>query len=201
MSEPFEIIAAPFTAYVAPVGEAFPAVDADPAGNWVKIGTNGDESMDEEGVTVQHAQELNKVRSLGSTAPLKAFRTAEDLMISFTLLDVTLEATSLGLNSNTVATTAAGSGTAGFKTLQFYQGEQVATMALLLRAGVSPYAAAMNMQYQLPRCFQSGNPEPVYRKGEPAGFALEFTALKDPNAVTKAASFGQLVIQHQVALP
>ncbi len=113
---------------------------------------------------------------------------------------MTLEAASLGMNSNAVATTAAGSGTAGFKTLQFYQGEQVATMALLLRAGVSPYAADMNMQYQLPCCFQSGNPEPVYRKGEPAGFALEFTALKDPNAATKAASFGQLVIQHQVAL-
>jgi hypothetical protein len=200
MSEPFEIIAAPFTAYVAPVGEAFPAVDADPAGNWVKIGANGDESMDEEGVQVTHAQEVNKIRTLGSTVPLKAFRTAEDLMIAFTLLDVTLEAIMLALNSNTVTTTAAGSGTAGFKSMQFYQGEQVATMALLLRAGVSPYAASMNMQYQVPYCFQSGNPEPVYRKGEPAGFALEFTALRDPNAASKAASFGQLVIQHQVAL-
>jgi hypothetical protein len=201
MPAPFEIIAAPFTAYFAPLGEAFPDIDADPAGNWVKIGTSGDESMDEEGVTVQHAQEVNKIRTLGTTTPIKAFRVAEDLMISFTLLDVSPEFYGLSVNSNEVATVAAGSGTAGTKTLQFYQGEQVATMALLLRANVSPAADAMNMQYEVPYCFQSGSPEPVFRKGEPAGFALEFSALRDPNAGTKAESFGRLVIQHQLALP
>ncbi|ADZ70122.1 hypothetical protein [Polymorphum gilvum] len=200
MPEPFEIIAAPFTAWYAPLGEDFPEINAAVAGNWVKIGANGDESMNEDGVTIQHSQEVNKIRPLGSTVPIKAFRTAEDLLISFTLWDVTEEAYRLAVNSNAVTTVAAGSGTPGKKTLQFYQGEQVATMALLLRAEVSPYGDGMNMQYEVPYCFMSGNPEPVFAKGEPAGLAFEFTALRDPDAGSKAASFGRLVTQHQLPL-
>ena len=82
-----------------------------------------------------------------------------------------------------------------------YKGAQVATMALMLRSGVSPYGDAMSLQYELPNCFQSGNPQPAFRKGEPAGLEFEFTGLKDPNAATEAESFGRLVIQHQQALP
>lgn len=201
MPAPFEIIAAPFVAYYAPLGEAFPLIDADPAGNWVQLGTSGDESMTEDGLTVQHTQEVNKVRTLGSTVPIKAFRTAEDLMLSFTLLDVSLEGYRLTTNSNDVSTVAAASGVAGIKSVQFYQGEQVATMALLFRSLVSPYGDGMNMQYEVPYAFMSGSPEPVFRKGEPAAFALEFTALRDPNAATKAESFGRLVTQHQLPLP
>ncbi|MEP0406962.1 hypothetical protein [Roseibium sp.] len=199
-TNPYEIIAAPFTVYYAPLGEEFPAVDAAVAGNWVKIGVSGDESMDEEGVTVQHTQEINKVRTLGNTAPVKAFRTGEDLIIQFQVLDVSSETYLLGVNSNGIAATAAGSGTAGKKVLQFYQGEAVANMALLARANVSPYGGGMKMQYQVPRCYMSANPEPVFRKGEPARMAYEFTALRDFDAATKEESFGQLVAQHQVAL-
>ncbi|PYE86914.1 hypothetical protein [Phyllobacterium leguminum] len=200
MPAPFEIIAAPFTAYYAPLGTAFPVISAAPAADWTKIGTSGDKNYDEEGVTVQHTQDINKVRSLGSTGPIKAFRREEDLIISFTVWDVSLENYRLALNQNEVSTTAAGVGTAGTRSVQFYKGEQVATMALLLRSHVSPYGDGMNMQYEVPYCFMSGNPEPAYRKGEPAGMALEFTALRDPAAVTDAASFGRLLIQHQKPL-
>ncbi len=200
MPAPFEIIAAPFTAWFAPVGTAFPLLGVAPAVDWIKIGTSGDESYSEEGVKVTHSQEVNKVRPLGSTVPIKAFRTQEELLIAFTVWDVSAEFYRLSLNSNDVTTTAAGAGTAGFKSVQFYQGEQVATMALLLRSDVSPYGDDMQMQYEVPYCFQSGNPEPVYKKGDPAGFALEFSALRDPNAATKATSFGRLVLQHQAPL-
>ncbi|RVK13439.1 hypothetical protein [Sinorhizobium meliloti] len=201
MPAPFEIIAAPFTAYYAPPGTAFPLVNAAPAVDWIKIGTSGDETYDPEGVTVTHSQEVNKVRPLGSTVPIKAFRTEEELMIAFTLWDVSAEFYRLSLNSNAITTVAAGAGAPGTKTVQFYRGEQVATMALLLRAEVSPYGDGMNMQYEVPYCFMSGSPEPVYRKGEPAGFALEFSALRDPEAASKATSFGRLVLQHQAPLP
>ena len=200
MPAPFQLIAAPFTAYYAPLGEAFPLVDAPIAGNWVMIGTSGADDMDEEGVTVQHSQEVNKVRGLGSTVPRKAFRTAEDLIIAFSLMDVSAEVYRLGVNSNEVTTVAAASGVAGTRTLQFYQGDQVATMALLLRAEVSPEGDGMNMQYEVPYCYMSANPEPTFKKGDAAMIDLEFTALKDPNAVSKALSFGRLVIQHQLPL-
>jgi hypothetical protein len=201
MPEPFEIIAAPFSAWWAPVGTAFPALGAAPAGDWTLIGTSGDESYDPEGVSVEHSQDINAVRPLGSTAPVKAFRREEDLLIGFTLWDVSLEQYRLALNNNEITTVAAGAGTAGTKSVNLYRGPQVATMALLLRADVSPYGDAMQMQYEVPRCYQSGNPAPAYRKGEPAGVELAFAALKDPQAATVAEAFGRLVQQHQAALP
>lgn len=199
-SKPFEIIAAPFTVYWAPVGEAFPAIDAAPAGNWTKIGTSGDRNYSDEGVTIAHEQTVELFRSLGSTGPVKASRTEEGLIVRFTLWDMLLEQYRLALNSNAVATTAAGSGTAGFKALDTYRGLDVATMALLARGDVSPEGDAWKSQYELPVCFQSGSPEPVYAKGAPAGLALEFTALEDPDAATAAARFGRLKVQHQEPL-
>lgn len=199
--EPYEIIAAPFTVYWAPVGEAFPAIDAAPAGNWTKIGSSGDRNYSGEGVTIVHEQTVELFRSLGATGPIKASRTEESLMIRFTLWDLLLEQYRLALNANAVSTTAAGSGTAGFKQVELYRGLTVTTMALLVRGDVSPEGAGWKTQYQVPVCFQSGSPEPVFAKDAPAGLALEFAALEDPNAASAAARFGQLVVQHQTALP
>jgi hypothetical protein len=35
----WEVIAAPLEVWYAPVGEAFPLMDVNPAGNWMRIGT------------------------------------------------------------------------------------------------------------------------------------------------------------------
>lgn len=198
--QPYEIIGAPFTLWVAPVGTAFPLIDVAPAGPWKMVGTSGDLSQTEEGVTVSHSQAFNTPRSAGSTGPRKAFRTEEDLVVSLTLMDMSLEQYALAMNGNEVATTAAGVGTAGFKALKLHRGVNVATMALLVR-GPSAYGDDFKAQYQVPVVFQSGSPEPVLTKGEPAGLALEFTAIEDPSAATAEARFGQLVMQHAVALP
>lgn len=199
--EPFEIIAAPFSVYAAPVGEAFPLIDAAPAGNWALIGTSGDENYSEDGVTVVHSQTIEKVRTAGTTGGRKAFRTAEDMMVRLTLLDMSLEHYNKALNDNAVATTAAGVGTAGFKALNLYRGLDVALMALLVRGEVSPEGDSWKSQYQIPVCFQSGSPEPVFRKGNPVGLALEFDVLEDPSAASAAEKFGKLIVQHQDALP
>ncbi|MEZ5790506.1 MAG: hypothetical protein R3D34_06855 [Nitratireductor sp.] len=198
--EPYEIIAAPFTVWLAPVGEAFPAIDATPGGNWEKLGTSGDQDYNEEGITVSHSQTIEKFRGLGSTGPRKGFRTAEELMLRLTLHDISLEQYSQAINGNAVATTAAGSGTAGFKAMQLYMGLTVTRFALLARGNASAYGAGFNSQYQVPVCFQSGSPEPVFNKGAPAGLALEFTALEDPDAASAAARFGKLIMQHQAPL-
>jgi hypothetical protein len=201
MSKPFEIVAAPFTVYVAPLGTAFPLLGVAPAGAWIKLGTSGDRSMSEEGVTVAHGQEINQIRTAGSTGPVKAFRTEESLVISLTLLDISLEQYALAFDGNTVATTAAGVGTAGHKALKLYRGVNVDAVALLVRGDVSAYGDGMQSQYEIPACFQSGSPEPVFTKGEPAGLALEYTALEDPDAATPDARFGRLLMQHALPLP
>lgn len=200
MGTPFEIVAAPFTLYVAPTGTAFPAIDAAPSGSWTKVGTSGDRSESEDGVTVQHGQEISQVRTAGSTGPVKAFRTEESLVISLTLLDMTLEQYALAFNGNDVATTAAGVGTAGFKALKLWRGVNVETLALLIRGDASAYGEGWKSQYEIPVCFQSGSPEPVFKKGDPVGLALEFTALEDPAAATPEARFGRLVMQHAAPL-
>lgn len=197
---PYEIVGAPLTLWLAPVGTAFPLVNAAPAVTWVKIGTNGTRNQSEDGVTVTHSQSTNKVRPGGTTGPVKAFRTEEDMMIELTLWDVTLEQYRLALNSNPLTTTAAGVGTAGFKQVGLSSGLAVREFALLAR-GVSPYDEAMTAQYQVPRCYQSDSPAIAFRKGVPAGIKLRFEALEDLSAVSDELRFGSMVFQHQAPLP
>lgn len=197
-AEPYEVIAAPFTMWLAPVATAFPLIDAAPGGSWTKVGTSGDLNYKADGVTVRHGQTVNLWRSLGDTGPRKAFRTEEELMISLILADVSLEQYLIALNHNTVTTVAPG-GEAGYKKIGLSRGPGVTTKALLVR-GPSPYDTNMNMQYEVPIVVHVGSPELVYRKDEPVGLALEFQAMVDPTAGTEQERFGRLVGQTFAAL-
>ena len=197
MPAPFEIVGQPLQLWLAPVGTTFPLVDATPSGTWVLIGTSGKRSQDESGVTVTHNQTINKVRPGGALGPVKAFRSEEDLMFKLTIWDVTLEQIKLALNANTLTTVAATTGVAGYKKMGLSRGMTVNEYALLAR-GVSPYADAMNAQYQVPRCFMSNSPAIAYKKATPAGVELEFTALEDASAATEDVRFGSMVFQHQL---
>ncbi|KKM71005.1 hypothetical protein LCGC14_1434980 [marine sediment metagenome] len=64
---PYEIVAQPFTLWVAALATAFPLIDAAPDGNWTKVGTSGDLNYMEDGVTVAHSQSVESWRALGST--------------------------------------------------------------------------------------------------------------------------------------
>lgn len=197
---PYEIVGAPLTLWLAPVGTAFPLVNAAPAGTWVKIGTNGTRNQSEDGVVVTHNQSIKEVRPGGALGPVKAFRDSEDMSFSLTLWDITLEQYLLALNSNTLTTVAAGVGTAGYKKLGLSRGQFVKEYALLAR-GVSPYDEAMTAQYQVPRCYQAADAELAYRKAVPAGLKLTFKALEDLGAASEDVRFGSMVFQHQAALP
>lgn len=197
---PYEIICAPYTVYIAPVGEDFPAIDAAPAGNWAVLGTNGDRNYEEGGVTVGHSKAFNKIRTAGATGAVKAAMDNEDLMVRLSLLDMTLEQYRYALNGNTVATTAAGSGTAGFKSVGLsHSPGNTREFALLVR-GISPYDEAMNAQFELPRTFDSGSAQPVFRKGQPATLALQFDALEDLETEIVEERFGRFIAQHQEPL-
>ncbi len=191
---PYEIIAAPFTVWWAPYGTAFPDLSADPAAVWKLIGLNGDKSQFETGVKIKHDQTLKKIFASGTSGPVKAVRAEEDLEVSFEIMDLTLEAYSQALNLNTVVPTPASAGVAAQKALGHRQGIVVAELALLVR-GASPYIANGKMQFELPRCYQSGKPTPALAKGKPAGLALAYTALEDLNAPTEDQRFGFLRAQ------
>lgn len=195
---PHEILAGPLKLWLAPVGTAFPVADDDPAAGWTLVAASGPRNFTEDGVSVQHPQSFEEFRAAGSTGPLKAFRTEEGLMIGVTIADLTLEAYKLALNGNTVAAVAAGVGTPGTKTIGLSRGASVTEYALLAR-GASPYGDGMQMQYEVPRVYQSGEPEPQFEKGTPAGLALQFSALEDPDASSEDERFGRLVAMTELA--
>jgi hypothetical protein len=196
---PYEIIGAPFTLWVASVGTAFPNVDVNPAVGWTKVGTSGDLNYMDEGVTVEHSQSINFFRAAGDTGSRKAFRTEEDCMVRLTLADLTLEQYKLALNGNSLTPVAEASGIPGTKKLGLSRGLTIDTRALLVR-GPSPYMADGIAQYEIPVAVQTGKQQLVYRNGQPAGLALEWTALVDPNAATSDERFGRLIAQTAAAL-
>ncbi len=190
--QPFEIIAAPFEIYIAPVGESFPAVTLEPpVGNWVLIGTSGDKSYREDGVTVEHAETIEDFRGLGSTGIRKSFRTDEDITVSADVVDLTFEEYSRALNFNSVSVDS------DDKTIDLYKGQVVLYRALLVRGnGVGPYGD-YNMQFELPRVRPNSTPSVVFQKGTPAGLALSFMVMEDLNAASDADLFGILRAQFQ----
>lgn len=195
--EPMEVIANPLELWLAPVGTAFPDVDEAPADPWFLVGTSGNRNYEEDGVTVTHEQTVTPWTPAGSTMARKVWRTEEGLMIGVSLTDLSSAQYAKALNDADVAQTAAGSGTPGFDAISLYQGIEVAAFALIAR-GLSSFDESMAAQYQVPRCYQSENPTPVFKKGQPAFLACKFTALYDEDSPD--APVGELVIQTAVAL-
>lgn len=198
---PFEIIGAPLTLWLAPVGTAFPLTHVAPAVAWTKVGSNGDRSYEAGGVTTTHAKVYDKVRTAGASGPVKAFLTEEDLMFGVTLLDMTLEQYALALNGNAVTTVAPAAGVPGTKKIGLSEDVGRTKEYALLARGLSPYNEALVMQFEVPRCFQSGAPAPVFRKGGGgAALALKFEALEDLAAANAQERFGVIRAAHLPAI-
>lgn len=186
---PYEILATPFEAYLAAAGTAKPDIASSPVGQgYTLLGTRGAYEYDEAGVTVTHAQSVEIYRGLKGTGGVKAFRTSEDLKVGFTINDLTLEVYGKILNDATVEDI-------GSRALRMHQGPQVADFALVLKSDQGPYGNNMPMQLWIPKCFQSGSPAVVHKKGTPAGLALEFTALEWLDAASEDLRFGILEAQ------
>lgn len=169
---PYEVIGSPFSVYLGAVGLARPAISAAPAVGWVLIGSNGNRSYSEEGVRVNSPQGFNYFRGLGSAAPLKAFRTEEDVTVQVTLADLTLEQLAAAFNKANTEVVETGI----TRKLMLSRGLTVATGALLVR-GPSPYMANGFSQWWLPLVCNVSSPEIVHRRDNATTYALEWRAL------------------------
>lgn len=192
--EPYEMIIAPFEVYTAQVGEAFPLVNAVPAGNWQLLGKNGKDNESDAGVTITHEQTIIQKRNAGSTGIKKVARTEEGLTVSLVLEDMTLETYAKVLNGQSVGQVSASSGIPGQRSIGLMQGSEVAEFALLIR-GVSAYNSGLNAQYQIPRAYQSDNPAPVFNKSDVASLKCTFTVMEDLDAADPLLRFGKLIMQ------
>jgi len=178
MPSPFELVNGPVSIYHAAVGTAAPEISqAPPSADWTLLGTNGDESYGEDGVTCTPSRNYEHQMVLGSTAPKKAFLTEQGFAVSVPLADMTAEALARIMNGATVTDTAAGSGEGGHRSFDLMMETEVSEIAVIVR-GKSPYADDMNAQYWIPRCYVSDVGEYSYVKGEAAMTEVEFTALE-----------------------
>ena len=169
---PYEVIGAPHTIYIGPAGEARPTLGATPAGNWVLLGARGNISYSEEGVRTNSPAAYNYFRGLGSAAPLKAFRSEEDVMVQVTLADLSLESLANAFNQLAEDVTES-----GFKrTLNMSRGLSVLTAAVLV-IGPSPYMDDGTAQLWIPNAANVSNPEPVRRRDQATTYALEWRAI------------------------
>lgn len=183
MSQPYEIVMAPMTAWVSLVGTAFPTVDAAPAAGWFKLGTSGNLNYDAAGVTVTQNQTLVPYTPAGGTVPRKVVRSDEGFEVGFTLDDLTPEQYAKVFDDAAIIVTAQSSGVAGNKAFELRRGTQVKTFALLAR-GLSSVDDSLNAQFEVAACYQAGNPAPVFSKGAAAGLAIMYTAIeKTPGVV------------------
>ena len=187
---PFEIIAGPADVYVAPVGTAFPVVNADPAAAWQSLGRT------EGGVTVRHTQTIEQLRTDQNTGPVKAIRTEEGLEVEFGLAELTIENFAKALGIATVTAAAADPGPPELpatKSILLKRGVDVERFALLVR-GPSPYLNA-NMQWEVPVVIQSEEPEVEFVKDDKSILSCVWVAMEDLDAPTDAEQFGRLIAQ------
>lgn len=184
---PFNIVVGPADIYVAPVGEAFPAIDATPAGNWVSLGKT------EGGLRITHVRETQEhtVDQSPMTQKVTLTRAAEE--IRFSLAEVTLETYAKVLDNATITTTNAVVGVVGNKAMPL--STDLPQFAMLIRVP-SPYMAA-NMQYEYPRVQRMDNSEVAYTKDGKTVIPTAWRALED---LDNPGQFGVVRAQHEDAV-
>ena len=196
-----EIVSAPLEVYVAPVGTAFPATPATaPAVAWKKLGVNGNKDQTEDGLTIGRSQDVETIYGAGSTRALKKSRNRDDTVITFSLMDTTLETITQiirGVDDPTtyVTDTAAGAGTVGYRSASLDRDENVNEVAVLVRGKASAYGPDFDAQFEIARAAFDGDQSMTYRKGPPASIGVQLTALDNPSGTAV-----RLVMQDAVAI-
>ena len=104
MPSPYEMVSGPLVVYTAPEGTAAPAVNVDPPAPWKLLGTNGARSISEDGLSISFEETVEGQRTLGSTGIAKQFRSEEDLSLSCTLLDLSVETFAVAMSGLPVDT-------------------------------------------------------------------------------------------------
>jgi hypothetical protein len=169
--EPFAQITGTAKIYLAPKGEAPPSASATaPGGNWVFLGeTDGEQA-------IEHTGALTHFRVNERTGPVKSVRPEEDVAVTFTLVDTTLERYAYVLSAASNVITSA---SPAQKRLANKRGSCPQEYALLMHGATdSPYGLYPGFNY-LPRVVSDS--EPTVTRGKDARRMLEarFVALED----------------------
>jgi hypothetical protein len=182
-SAPFEIIAGPANVFTAPTGTTMPVVGTVPTTPWVDMGyTDG-------GVSVQTTQSITEFMVDQIATPVKTLRSAEGVIVTFAIAQLTLERIALVYNNASVTTA---TGPPATKAFYLQKGTSVQTYSMLVR-GPSPYGD-FNMQFELPIVYQSENPTTAFTRDGMATMSTQWTSLADTSKVV-GQQFGRLIAQ------
>jgi hypothetical protein len=184
--EPFSRLIGPCKVYIAPTGEAASAVNATPAGNWVRLGvTDG-------GQKVKHSGELEYFTDDDHSSDVMATRPHEVHEVEMTVV---------GLDMNTyarlldrVADIVTAGGPPATSKIPLKRGHTPYEYALLLKGEARSPFGALPGQYWIPRCVIDGEFEVDHQKEESAGIEIIFHALEDDDQ-TEADRLGYLIVQ------
>lgn len=193
-NQPYNIIMATATVYLAPVGSSMPDVNvATPAGPWVLLGTSGQADYDDAGVVITTNQTFGSFMGAGSTTDRKVSRLTEEFLVEVNLVDMNLESLYRAFNNNAISSNSTGSGIPGRKSINIYQGGDVNTMAVVTRV-FTPYIGDANafLQFEQPNAYNQGGAQIAFKKGVAAGYKLVFKSLADPANPTGANRLGQI---------
>lgn len=190
MPAPYEVLAGPFTIYIAAVGTAFTDVTvSSPSGSWTKLGTTGTDNYDDSGVTVSLTPTYKDFTPAGSTAPTKVWRVTEAIEVSFNLVDMSMAQFAKLMNGVTQTDTSATASFGAQSSSPLLMGTGVSLFALMARA-LSPTSDALASQFQLPIVYQAGQPKIVGKLGDPMKLEAKWTALK-----STSLGFGKYIVQ------
>lgn len=189
--DPREIMIGPLAIYLAPAIEPLDDVDAAPSGNWALLGTSGTDNYAEAGITLTHSQTVRMTHSVGSTEPLKANRQQEQLTIGLSLMDLGVAQYTKILNNTTKSTDT----TPAIDYIGLRRGPDVTVLSLTAWGELMSPSGAFDVAFYVPRCFQSGDPAPVFSKDTEAMLAVTFTALGHQSAATAEERLGRWIVQ------
>ena len=171
----------PIEVYTAPVGTARPDIGATPGAAWTLLGRGGSVNYGDAGVTIAPSQSIEYQRALGTTGPTDARRTEEDVSITVTLHDESINVQALLHNNAAITQQAAAAGVAGSSRHDIYRGPAVHRLALLCRGSSSPNSNDDDhvTQYWIPRVVVNAHGGATFVKNEVVQREVEFMALYD----------------------
>lgn len=183
---PYDQLIGSLNIWIAPYGETIPAINVTPGGNFRRLGpTDG-------GQTIKHVGDLEKRSDDDHTEDILAFRPAESLTVTATVVGLTLENYASIINNPSHISTGVSPAT---KTMPLKKGFYPSEWVMLLRGDVLSPEGVLPGMYVIPRGVFGGEPEVAMAKDERAGMEFEFSALGDDDQTDERKRLGWLVIQ------